>query len=209
MPLLPRLRAEAERRGLLAAGSGPPSLARIFELVRDMPYARTPSPEPEVTIGEWRGTCSGKHYLLRALIEEFGLGTILVACTHEFTPQNSPWLPPELLAYVRERPVPDVHNFLRVETGAGWMTVDATWPLAAARLGLPVNERWVDGRDMRVACDPIELFHVPDDADPHAFKQALIEREVGDQAERRERFIEALSAWLAEGIEREAGRPAH
>ena len=204
MPLLPTLRAEAERRGLIEAGEALDA-ARAFALVRDMPYARASGRDPETTIVEWRGTCSGKHYLLKALLEELGLGVVLIAALHEYTAGNAPWLPPELRATVDERPVPDVHNFLRVESdpelGAeGWMTVDATWPLAARALGLPANERWVAGRDMTVACDPDEVFHVPEDTDAQQFKQRIIEQEFGDEAERRDRFIEALSRWLAERL---------
>ena len=211
MPLLFTLRAEAERRGLLAPGETLDA-ARAFALVRDMPYARASGREPETTIAEWRGTCSGKHYLLQALLEELGLGVILIAAVHEFTAENAPWLPPPLRAMVADRPVPDVHNFLRVESDAelgpeGWMTVDATWPLAARALGLPANERWVAGRDMTVACDPDQVFHVPDDADPQQFKQRIIEQEFGDQAERRDRFVEALSRWLAERLPADAPAP--
>ncbi len=210
MPLLRTLRAEAQRRGLIAA-SDDLDAARAFELVRDMPYARASGRDPETTIREWRGTCSGKHYLLKALLEELGHNVTIIACTHQFTVENSPWLPPELRAMVEDHPVPDVHQFLRVESHDGeWMTVDATWPLAARSLGLPANERWTARRDMRVAADPDELFHTPHDArSPEAaqtFKERLIEREIGDQASRRDHFIEALSRWLEHSLESAPGR---
>ena len=194
--LLPLLRAEAERRGLLAPDEQLDA-ARAFALVREMTYTRASSREPEATIAEWRGTCAGKHYLLRALLEELGHRTILMACTGELSKEDAPGLPPELLAMLDQGPILDVHNFLRVELDGEWMTVDATWPLAARESGLPVNGQWVPGRDMRTALDPIEVFHVPDDVDPQEFKRRLIERELGDQGERRERFIEGLSAWAA------------
>jgi hypothetical protein len=168
-----------------------------------MPYVRASSREPAVTIAEWSGTCSGKHYLLRDLFDELGLPATLIACTHEFTGENSPWLPPSLRAELEHGPLPDVHNFLRIQAFPGteradeWMTVDATWPAAAARLGLPVNERFGLGRDHVVACDPIEVFHVPDDVDPQEFKQRLIGLHAAGQVERRERFIAGLSDWLA------------
>ena len=205
MPLLPQLRAEAERRRLLAPDEQLDA-ARAFALVREMTYARASSREPEVTIAEWRGTCSGKHYLLRALLKELGYRTILIACTAELSKEQAPGLPPELIAMLEDGPILDVHNFLRVELDGEWMTVDATWPLAAGASGLPVNEQWVPGRDMRTALDPIELFHVPEDVDPQEFKRRLIERELGDQSERRDRFIEALSAWAASLADQPAPR---
>jgi len=171
--------------------------ASMFSLVRDMPYQRAADPLPETTIQEWQGASSGKHYLLQALYQEFGLHSILIHAACQITAADWPWLPPDLKAQLLDGPIPDVHTFLRLETGAEWMTVDATWPLAAARLGLPVNERFEAGRNMKVACEPEELFHVPDSVDPQAFKDTLIERFVGGQAGRRDRFMRALSAWLA------------
>jgi hypothetical protein len=204
MPLIPAFRAAAQQRGLIAEGDGIDA-TRAFRLVRDMPYRRASSRAPETTIDEWTGTCSGKHYLLKALIEELGFATSLIACTHQFTAENSPWLPPELLAHLADGPMPDVHQFLRVESNrdaadGAWMTVDATWPLAARDLGLPTNEQWELGRDMTVAADIDELFHTPDDIDPQEFKNLIIEREIGDQMQRRDRFIEALSDWLGAAI---------
>jgi hypothetical protein len=205
MPLLRDFRAAAERRGLLNPGDELDA-AGAFALVRDMPYRRASSREPAVTLAEWTGTCSGKHYLLKALLEALGYATMLMVCTHEFARGAQPWLPPELLALLEYGPVPDVHQFLRVQIDPAapdgvWMTVDATWPLAAGELGLPANEHWEDGRDMRVAADPIELFHTPDGEDPQAFKELIIEREVGDEARRRDGFIEALSDWLTRSLE--------
>lgn len=202
MPLLPLLRAEAERRGLAEPGATFDA-ARCFALVRDMPYARASDRDPGTVLREWRGTCSGKHLLLEALLGELGYASMLMLALHEFTPENTPWLPPELRTEVERAAVPDVHVFLRVESDParedrGWMTVDATWPLAAGALGLPVNERWVTGRDMRVACDPIEVHHVPEGEDALDYRDRILEREVaGEQAARRDRFIEGLARWLA------------
>lgn len=209
MTLLPRLRTAAEQRAMLAPGATIDA-GVAFVLVREMLYVRASDRRPETTIEEWRGTCSGKHYLLRALLKELGVPSMLMAATHDFTAQNSPWLPPPLLAEVTAAPVPDVHNFLQVLGEAAgeeaWYAVDATWPLAARSLGLPANEALVPGRHMRLAADIEELFHVPDGDDPQQFKQRLLERHAAGQIERRERFIEALSAWLAEQLG--AGAPS-
>ncbi len=66
--LLTTLREQAQARGRLKLDADV-SADQVFCLVRDMDYQRASSREPEVTISEWRGTCSGKHYLLKALFE--------------------------------------------------------------------------------------------------------------------------------------------
>lgn len=61
--LLELVKEEALRRGLLAAKETLDA-ARAFVLVRDMPYRRASSWDPRVTLQEWCGSCSGKHYLV-------------------------------------------------------------------------------------------------------------------------------------------------
>lgn len=197
--LIPLLRTEATRRGLLDAGARVDA-ATAFRLVRDMPYRRASDRSPETIIREWTGTCSGKHYLLRDLFEELGMASTVILATHEFTPESAPWLPPHLATEVALAPLPDVHAFLRVEHDPDlheWMTVDATWPAAARRLGMPSNPSFEAGRDQKIACDPIEIFHVPEDTDPQELKARITADFVGAQGARRDAFIQALSDWLA------------
>lgn len=199
MPLLHDFRSASVARGLLE-GDTRIDAARAFALVRDMPYERASDARPETLIEEWRGTCSGKHLLLAQLLGELGLDSMFMTALHKFTPSNAAWLPPHLLAEVEAAPVPDVHNFLMVESPAGWFAVDATWPLGTRALGLPANEGWVPGRNMTVAADIDEVYDLPDDADPLEFKQRVLADHAGalgtPERDRRERFIEALSTWL-------------
>jgi hypothetical protein len=197
--LLPELRREAERRGLLDVGAALETQA-AFALVRDMPWVAAADPLPEVTLAEWRGHDASKHYLLRQLLYELGHPSILVACAHAWSIESAPWAAGEVRAALEEGPVADVHTFLRVESDEGWGTVDATWPLAAARLGLPANERFVPGREMRVAADPEELYHVPDDTDPEGFRRRLLDAHLDERGprarERRDAFRAALEGAL-------------
>ena len=54
---------------------------------------------------------------------------------------------------------------------------------------------------MRVACDPEELYHVPEEADPEEFRRRLLDAhsdQHGPEArERRRAFRAALELWLA------------
>src|SRR5438128_48361 len=78
------LRSEAERRGLWPReGSADSELdaSDAFYLIRDMPYGRASSWEPAAILSEWRGTCSGKHYLLKSVLEEMGVRSRVMACT--------------------------------------------------------------------------------------------------------------------------------
>lgn len=199
-PLAELLYTEAVRRKIMTAEQGLPDAPEMFALVRDMTYARPSARDFEVLIREWRGTCSGKHELLQALFKELGYRSTLIACTQEIQPPRGVKLPPELLSYMAEGPVVDVHNYLVLHISNGDMIVDATWPLATHALGLLTNERFVWGENMQIACIPLEVFQIPEDADPQAFKNALLrERYTPKQLARRDIFITAVSRLFIEG----------
>ena len=147
--LLETLKSEAIEKGLLE----PDEIIdaeKAFLLVRDMPYTRASSRDPDTIIGEWRGTCSGKHYLLKGLFAELGYSSRLIACTTvaHIDPKDVRGKLRKLLEGSEGRFV-DVHNYLILELPAGEMIVDATWPLATKGMGTVVNERFVLGRTSR------------------------------------------------------------
>ena len=63
----------------------------------------------------------------------------MIMCTLWFTEETTADFPPELREVVARDPVPDVHAYIRLNTEAGWMTVDATWPTKVASLGMTVK----------------------------------------------------------------------
>ena len=121
----------------------------------------------------------------------------MIMCTHRFTEEATADLPPELREVVARGPVPDVHTYIRLNTEAGWMTVDATWPTKAASLGMTVNSVFESRNDMTLACSPIETYEVPEGRDPQEFKEELIEIFCGSQTDDRDRFIKGLPEWLS------------
>ncbi len=164
-----------------------------------MPYQRASSRHANAILREWRGTCSGKHYLLDALFKELGYATEIVMCTHLFTRRNTRHFPGTLRALVDDEPVPDVHTFIRVWTDGRWMDIDATWPSSAGKLGIPVNVHFELGVNMAIACDPMEYFVVPDGVDPQSFKEVVLSKHCEGRNAQRDDFIERMSLWLSEG----------
>ena len=177
MSLLDLLKSEAVRRGLVHP-SVDLDAAEVFSLVRDMPYHRANDRQPATIITEWRGTCSGKHYLLQALFAELGLSSQVIACTAA-TPIDSKDVPEELQALYREANCRfvDVHNYLSLDVPQGRrMIVDATWPLSARQAGMVSNESFVLGEDQQLAAEPIENWVIPPGRDPQEFKDELLHK---------------------------------
>jgi hypothetical protein len=194
--LLNQLRTAALERKLISQHDElDPEL--VFTLVRDMAYQRASNREPETIIKEWRGTCSGKHYLLHKLFAELGLETDIMACTST-EPVDPKDIPDSLqpLYESANRHFVDVHNYLRLALpGVGNMIVDATFPLSARDSGMVVNEEFAMGQDQELAAKPIKTFTIPPERDPQEFKDELLHKYFTPaELEFREVVIEALSS---------------
>lgn len=191
--LLEILKSKAVKRGLLAPNEQI-GLEKSFLLVRDMPYIRASSRVPETIIQEWRGTCSGKHYLLKRLFAELGYSSRLIACTTvvHIDPNQAPEQLRELLEQSNGRFV-DVHNYLILELPDREMIVDATWPLATKGTGTVVNESFVLGENQQIACEPIRTWVVPEGSDAQEFKkQILKDTFTAEELAHRDEFIKTL-----------------
>jgi hypothetical protein len=93
--LLSMLEAESRNRGLIRSWQTADAKA-AFALLRDMPYQRASTREPEAIIQEGRGTCSGKRYFLDQIFREEGLESRVIMCTHRFTKETTADSLPEL-----------------------------------------------------------------------------------------------------------------
>lgn len=200
--LLETLKSKAIERGLLKPQEKIDA-ERAFILVRDMPYIRASSRDAETIIQEWRGTCSGKHYLLKKLFDELGYSSRLIACTTvtHIDPKKVRGKLRRLLEQSNGRFV-DVHNYLILELPDKEMIVDATWPLDTKGSGTVVNERFVLGENHQIACKPLKTWLVPDDRDAQAFKDEILKDSfTPEELAHREEFIKALgemskSRWI-------------
>jgi hypothetical protein len=191
--LLETLKSKAVEKGLLEP-EAEINLEAAYTLVRDMPYTRASSRDPETIIQEWRGTCSGKHYLLKGLFAELGYPSRLIACTTvaHVDPKDVRGRLRKLLQQSEGRFV-DVHNYLILELPEGEMIVDATWPLATKGMGTIVNERFVLGEDQKIACDPIRTWVVPEEGDSQEFKDNILKESfTPEELAHRDEFIRTL-----------------
>jgi hypothetical protein len=192
--LLETLKSEALQRGLLQPEEEI-DLKKAFFLVRDMPYTRASSRDSGAIIHEWRGTCSGKHYLLKRLFAELGYKSKLIACTtvNHIDPKSVNGKLRKLLEGSNGRFV-DVHNYLILELpDGGEMIVDATWPLATKGMGTVVNEDFVLGVNHQIATKPIKTWIVPEEGDSQEFKNMILKESfTPEELAHREEFIKTL-----------------
>jgi hypothetical protein len=105
---------------------------------------------------------------------------------------------PQLTRILKEGSVPDVHNFLEVQTRDGrWLAVDATWPAGAEVLGFAVNEPWDLSQSQKVACcPPFHAWEIPPGVDPDQYKAKVVRMWCGDHLGRREALIQVFTEAL-------------
>ena len=198
MKLIEKLKYKALQRGLIETHSEI-DLKMAYYLVRDMPYCRASNREPKTLISEWRGTCSGKHYLLKALFLELGYHSRIIACTSVIH-IGEDIIPPELFKLWEDSGgrFVDVHNYLILELPDGDMVVDATWPSGSQKFDLRVNEKFIPGQNQQIACTPIQIWTIPEASNPQEFKQELLRKHFTPaELAFREAFIHAIGEWMA------------
>jgi len=192
--LLEILKSKAIEKGLLKP-KDEIDIEKAFLLVRDMPYTRASSGDRETIIGEWRGTCSGKHYLLKGLFAELGYSSRLIACTTltHIDPKKV-WGKLRKVLKQSDGRIVDVHNYLILELPDREMIVDATWPISTRGMGTVINERFVLGENQKIAAAPLKSWVVPDDRDIQEFKNEILKDSfTPEELEHRDEIIKTLS----------------
>src|SRR3989344_3925296 len=98
--------------------------AAAFKFVRDIHYGDIGSRDPFFVLQAKKGTWSGKHALLKLFLEGLGYEVQTYFAKHDFSKfPIRPW--PESLADFRAKTLTDYHDFLKVDVGGNWLTVDA------------------------------------------------------------------------------------
>jgi len=133
---------------------------RIFERVRDIPYAVLPE---LIDAGRYvdilrvgRGSCTPKHFLLAEMFRRLGLLVLFAVYPFRWG-QRAEILdnyPARLKEMAKRQPVA-YHLACRVEIGGRLVLVDATLDAALARLEpLPINLRWDGVSDTQLPMTP-------------------------------------------------------
>jgi acyl dehydratase len=155
----------------------------VVNAVAAIPYGRTPDGAPDDTVALWRGTCSSKHALLRALLAE-GWPERMVLTWHRVfqvtRTRAAAVFGARAAAAVPESGLVDVHTYLTVAAGREPVRVDVTFA---------PKTRWNGVDHMPLICG--EGFDVPGGRFPNRRKRELVALHCDPAV--REPFIAALS----------------
>lgn len=173
-------------------GPESPSIAALRDAVRRiqlLPYTWPGEPTAESVRLLGRGTCAGKHALLREELEALGFRTHLLMVIGPLAPDVWPDVCEAAGGLV------EVHECLTVETGwAGPLLVDVTWHPAAIRAGLRGTLDWATDADMLCAVEPLACYAVGDDDLRHQKELLRSRLYSADDRVRRDRVLAEIAA---------------
>lgn len=171
--------AEIRRAFLERAHLDEPDLRDVVNAIRAIPHGRPRKRSASGVVEDWRGTCSTKLLLLRAVFPDLPIRFYnrVFRLSREAARER---LGPQVASVVPAEGMIDVHTFARVRVGTEWVRIDLAFPGELWDGSSDMSDPWGEGEDFDAGADPI------------AHKEALVER-FGDRA-LRARFIEAISA---------------
>ena len=178
------------------AGSDHPAVPAIYHAVRNLTYASDGNRKPDMVIATERGSCTGKHLLLRDLLRHVGETADIEFIEGDFAAAMPvvPSMSEPLKRWVASGGIADFHCYVVWRDGEREVKLDATWPDKLAPLGYPVNGNWNGTGDTRVA---IESGTIRGRAENVLERKAallatLSEKQINDRLS----FLKLLTEWM-------------
>jgi len=147
---------------------------QIFNRIRDIPYGIIPeltNPKRcQEIISLNKGFCYPKHFLLCRELSRMGLSVLIQAYEFEWK-EFSSFFPSHLRQMAYKMP-PEFHLNCLVDTGDGFVTVDATLDPALKKLGFKVNS-WDGLSSTDVLATPTStplIFHPNEIVEEESYK---------------------------------------
>ncbi|NLP57242.1 hypothetical protein [Lutibacter sp. B1] len=165
----------------------------LFNKVRDIPYGDIGSRNPLDVIKNNKGTCSGKHELLKAIYKELGFEVKDFIIIHKFNDLPVRF-PENIRAILDKNQIVDPHNFFKIKRNDNWFVVDVTWDSNLEKLGFPVNKNWDGVSDMNIS---VALGgEIYETVKPLELKRDLIAKLPTEVQKDRTLFLKELTKWL-------------
>lgn len=178
------------------AGGKRATVPAVYHAVRNLTYASDGNRTPEVVIATGKGSCTGKHLLLRDLLRHVGESADVEFIEGDFAAAMPvvPSMSEELKDWVTSGGISDFHCYVVWQDGEREVKLDATWPDRMAPLGYPVNAKWDGFGDTCVAINAGTIRGRAEDVLER--KAALLSTLTEKQTNDRLRFLKLLTEWM-------------
>ncbi|MFH1536789.1 MAG: hypothetical protein ABID45_02260 [Patescibacteria group bacterium] len=165
----------------------------LFEKVRDIPYGNINSRNPQDVYEQNKGTCSGKHELLKELYEEIGIKVKKFLIVHHFNDLSINF-PKNIKSILERDDIIDFHNFIKILVNDNWVTIDATWDKPMKKLGFPANVHWNGKTNMNIAVSSNgKIFET---LNPEDLKKEKLNKLPKKIQQNRKLFLQEATQWF-------------
>lgn len=168
----------------------------IFHDVRSFAYLSDGERDPKIIAARRRGSCTGKHLVLRDLLRHAGYDAEIETVKGDFAaglPQHHS-MPQDLRAVIATGGITDFHHFVWLNWRGNRILLDATWHDALKPYGFQVNDWWDGSTNTQPALKP-DTYLGPHE-DIISFKAACLETLDADLLAQRRSFLGLLSNWI-------------
>ncbi len=174
----------------------PQNALTLFHAVRNLPYLSTGDRSLEGILQRRAGSCSSKHILLGALLNEIGITSRVELVLGDFaTPFRNAHNIPSALFDATRRGIRDIHNILRADINGTSVIFDATWHDAMLPFNMRVNNTWNGMGDTLIAVDVAQMLGPSEK--PAEDKAQIIASWPDVEQQKRRRFLETVNEWVA------------
>lgn len=178
-------------------------IVKIFEKVRDIRFGSINSRNPIDVYKANKGTCSGKHFLIKELYKGIGLKTKDMICMQRW--KDLMWFPTgnyeivnfseELIDMLKEYEIIDFHNYLKIFIDGKWIQLDVTIDKPLKKLGFFTTENWDGKSDMPLCfCGTNKIWDCEDNGMEQ--KRNLVNQLPEKIRTARKEFLEQLTKWI-------------
>jgi transglutaminase-like putative cysteine protease len=139
-----------------------PRYVSIYHAVRNIPYGSTGIRNPVAVIENRRGSCSGKHMLLRDLLRLTDCEAEVITIHTHFNRAIplAPSFPDDLATLIRDGEIDDYHHFVRARIDDQWLNLDATWQDALGAPGIVTSTERPWPGDIAITIAPITTANI-------------------------------------------------
>ena len=171
---------------------GDEQLIALVELVAKIPYGEGRNIK-EVLQTKKFGTCTGKHLVLQACLDELSIKYKNVVCTFHWGDQRIIY-PKKLLEILNKGEWKHGHNFMQIEKSNGLkLDADITWNEYLKPHGFRAFPKNWGGKTSFIGID--KIIKRWDGADVLKMKKKLIEDLSPELRKRREHFLREFFKW--------------
>ena len=178
-------------------------IIRIFEEVRDIRFGSIESRDPMDVYKANKGTCSGKHFLLRELYKEIGLKTKDMLCMQRW--KDLIWFPTsrykivnfsdKLKNMLMKNEIIDFHNYIKILVNGKWIQLDVTIDKPLKKLGFFTSETWDGKSNLPLCfCGSHKIWDCEDNGLEK--KRELIEQLPEHIRMARHQFLQSMTEWV-------------